>query len=334
VVGYALMAFFLTLPHLRWNDKPWMLLDLPRREFTFFGTTFLPTDTLLLMLLFLSVLTGIFLLTALFGRAWCGWGCPQTVYMEFVFRPIERLFEGGERLARMDAEQGKFHAARWLKHAIYARASRSCSRNTFLAYFVGTDALFRWMMQSPLEHPDAVPRDGRDDGWPSSSTSGTSASRPVSWPALRPLAVGAARQAVADRRVRLQPRRAARAMARRARASAIASTCNACVNTCPTGSTSAMGCRWSASTARSAWMPAMRIMEKVGKPTGLIRYSSQAALAGQAAAGVACAHRAVPAGLHALHRGLHLAGGEQGSPRTSRCSARLGAPYTVDATAA
>src|SRR5574339_678847 len=56
-----------------------MLLDLPRRQFTIFGTTFLPADTLLFMLLFLTVAIGIFLLTALFGRVWCGWGCPQTV---------------------------------------------------------------------------------------------------------------------------------------------------------------------------------------------------------------------------------------------------------------
>ena len=87
-VAYALIALFLLIPHLRANGKPWMLLDLPRREFTFFGTTFLPTDTLLLMLLFVSVLIGVFLLTALFGRVWCGWGCPQTVWMEFIFRPL------------------------------------------------------------------------------------------------------------------------------------------------------------------------------------------------------------------------------------------------------
>ena len=58
--------------------------------------TFLPTDTLLFMLLLhRASRSAIFLLTALFGRVWCGWACPQTVYMEFLFRPIERCFEGG-----------------------------------------------------------------------------------------------------------------------------------------------------------------------------------------------------------------------------------------------
>jgi len=117
-VGYALIALFLALPHLRMRGKPWMLLDLPHREFTFFGVTFLPTDTLLLMLLFVSTLIGIFLLTALFGRVWCGWGCPQTVWMEFIFRPLERLIEGGTNASRrLDRERQHLAPRRLLKYA-------------------------------------------------------------------------------------------------------------------------------------------------------------------------------------------------------------------------
>src|SRR4051812_33610480 len=76
VVAYALMALFLAIPYLRVGGKPAVLLDLPRRHFTLLGTTFLPTDTLLLMLLLVSVIVSIFLVTALFGRVWCGWACP------------------------------------------------------------------------------------------------------------------------------------------------------------------------------------------------------------------------------------------------------------------
>ncbi|MEZ4456633.1 MAG: 4Fe-4S binding protein [Gemmatimonadales bacterium] len=83
VVAYLLMFVFFIIPYIPINGKPAILLDLPRREFTILGTTFLPTDTLLFMLLAVSTLIAIFLLTALFGRVWCGWGCPQTVYMEF-----------------------------------------------------------------------------------------------------------------------------------------------------------------------------------------------------------------------------------------------------------
>ncbi len=147
VVGYTLIAFFCTLPHLRIAGKPPILLDLVHREFTFFGVTLYPTDTLLFALLMLSVFLSVFFLTALFGRVWCGWGCPQTVYLEFVYRPIERFFEGTPgRKAKKGA---------WRKPAklvTYLLISFLLA-NTFIAYFVGTDNLFEWMTGSPFTHP-------------------------------------------------------------------------------------------------------------------------------------------------------------------------------------
>ena len=93
-VAWGLILVFTLIPFVRVNDGPLVLLDLTTRRFIIFGATFLPTDTLLLALFMVGVFVTIFLLTAMFGRVWCGWGCPQTVYLEFVFRPIERLFEG------------------------------------------------------------------------------------------------------------------------------------------------------------------------------------------------------------------------------------------------
>ncbi|HEX5580846.1 MAG TPA: 4Fe-4S binding protein, partial [Gemmatimonadaceae bacterium] len=153
VVAYALMVLFFAIPHIRVNGRPLVLLDLPRREFTLFGTTFLPTDTLLFMLLLLSIVVTIFLLTALFGRVWCGWGCPQTVYMEFLFRPIERLFEGGYLGSRqLDRERRRLDPRRLAKYAVYLVLALFLA-HTFLAYFVGTEALSEWMRRSPAEHP-------------------------------------------------------------------------------------------------------------------------------------------------------------------------------------
>lgn len=147
IVGYGLILFFCGLPHLRINGKPPILLDLLHREFTFFGVTLYPTDTLLFALLMLVVFLSIFFLTALFGRVWCGWGCPQTVYLEFVYRPIERFFEG--------APGRKRKTGAWRKPAklvMYLLVSFLLA-NTFIAYFVGTDDLFRWMRGSPFTHP-------------------------------------------------------------------------------------------------------------------------------------------------------------------------------------
>lgn len=147
------MLLFFGIPYIQLNDRPLILLDIVKREFTLFGATFLPTDTLLFMLLLLSVVVTIFLLTALFGRVWCGWGCPQTVYMEFLFRPIERLLEGGRSGSlAMDREGRHFHPRRVLKYAIYFVLALFLA-HTFLAYFVGVEALAVWVRRSPFEHP-------------------------------------------------------------------------------------------------------------------------------------------------------------------------------------
>lgn len=139
--GYFLIALFTAIPYLSMNGKPLILLDLPRREFTLFGTTFLPTETPLLMLLLVSIVVGVFLLTALFGRVWCGWACPQTVYMEFLFRPIERLFEGPPGLRRQ-IDRGGISGRRLLKNLVFLLLSIFLT-HTFLGYFVGVTELFQ-----------------------------------------------------------------------------------------------------------------------------------------------------------------------------------------------
>ena len=151
IVAYGLIALYAVLPHLRIDGKPFVLLDVAARRFTIFGYTFLPTDTLLLALLMVGGLLGFFLATALVGRIWCGWACPQTVYLEFLFRPIERLIEGtGGRGGRARKPPGAARIA--LKYAIYFVLALFLA-NTFLAYFVGTEALATWMTSSPVEHP-------------------------------------------------------------------------------------------------------------------------------------------------------------------------------------
>jgi cytochrome c oxidase accessory protein FixG len=280
-VAYALIALFLAIPHLRANGKPWMLLDLPRREFTFFGTTFLPTDTLLLMLLLVSVLVGIFLLTALFGRVWCGWACPQTVWMEFLFRPVERWLEGGWNASRvLDRDRRWFAPRRLLKYAVYAVLAVVLG-NTFLAYFVGTDALREWVTRSPLEHPTpflvmAVTSLGvfLDFTWFREQT------------CLVACPYGRWQSALLDRQslivaydpVRGEPRgRGARARA----GLGDCVDCRACVLTCPTGIDIRDGLQMECIHCTQCADACDEIMAKVGRPPGLIRYASQDAIAGK-----------------------------------------------------
>lgn len=136
IVGYALIALFAALPFIEIGGRPALLLDLVTREMSLFGMVFRPSDGFLLMLLGLTVVIAVFLVTALFGRVWCGWGCPQTVYLELVYRPIERLTKGRPVL----------------KWAIYIALSFAVA-NIFLAYFVGVARLRTWVIGSPLDHP-------------------------------------------------------------------------------------------------------------------------------------------------------------------------------------
>jgi len=281
IVGYALIAFFITLPHLRWMGKPLILLDVPRREFTLLGNTFLPTDTLILMLLLGSAVIAVFLFSALFGRVWCGWGCPQTVYMEFVFRPIERLLEGGRSGSlAMDKANGVMSPRRILKYLIYIPISLVLA-HTFLAYFVGTDTLARWVRLSPYEHPTPFLVMAVttllifiDFGWFREQT------------CLIACPYGRWQSALIDKRslivaydaVRGEPRRAG---SNRENAGDCVS-CNACVVTCPTGIDIRNGLQMECVHCTQCIDACDHVMVALDKPKGLIRYASQEGLAGRA----------------------------------------------------
>lgn len=151
-VAWALIVVFALVPWTTFDGLPTVLLDVVDRKFVFFGAVFRPTETLLFALAFIALFVGVFLLTALFGRVWCGWACPQTVYMEFVYRPLERLFLGR---AAAGAKSG---APAWRRVAMYAAYVLVSAHlaNTFLAWFVGADRLTDWIFTStPFTHPVA-----------------------------------------------------------------------------------------------------------------------------------------------------------------------------------
>lgn len=292
-VAYLLIAIFTLIPYLTYNDRPLILLDLPARRFTLFGHTFLPTDTLLLALLAVGVFLTVFFVTALFGRIWCGWACPQTVYMEFLFRPVERLFDGAPGRVRTGGFRGS-SLAKLIKYAVYFFAAAFLA-HTFLAYFVGVEQLRHWIFGSPLDHPIGfgvvvvvTALMMFDFGFFREQV------------CLVACPYGRFQSALLDRhsliisydRKRGEPRGKARRKAATpveltvgasdaAQALGDCIDCHLCVTTCPTGIDIRNGLQMECIGCAQCIDACDAVMTKIDRPKGLIRYSSQAAMAGE-----------------------------------------------------
>jgi cytochrome c oxidase accessory protein FixG len=110
---WATQLFFYGVPWLQWNDRQAMLFDLASRRFYIFGFVLYPQDFIYLTALLIISAYALFLFTAVAGRLWCGFACPQTVYTE-VFLWLERQFEG-DRMKRMKLDAGPWTAEKWLR---------------------------------------------------------------------------------------------------------------------------------------------------------------------------------------------------------------------------
>lgn len=284
VVGYLLIAIFTLLPHIRIGGKPAIFLDIAHREFTFFGKTLLATDTILLALFIVTTFVSIFLVTALLGRVWCGWGCPQTVYMELVYRPIERLFDGSP--GRGGAPGKKRTVPRTiLKYAVYVAISAFLA-HTFLAYFVGTEALAQWVLESPTKHWGGF-----------LVVLLTTALMTFDFAYFREqlcivaCPYGRFQSVMLDRDSliisydarRGEPRGRGRARAGGDSERGDCVDCGLCVDTCPTGIDIRDGLKMECIACAQCIDACDRVMTKIKRPRGLIRYSSQARMAGERA---------------------------------------------------
>ncbi|MCM2324679.1 MAG: cytochrome c oxidase accessory protein CcoG, partial [Oligoflexia bacterium] len=157
VVYDVLLVIFLALPWLRIGGQPVVLLDIPRRRFSLFGETFWAHDAPILLFVLGGFVLALVLATAVWGRVWCGWACPQTVFIDGVFRRLERWIEG-HAFERRRRDEGPWTldkgARRIVKWAAFVAVSLVIA-HTFLAYFVGTDELGRMLRGSPGQYPAA-----------------------------------------------------------------------------------------------------------------------------------------------------------------------------------
>jgi cytochrome c oxidase accessory protein FixG len=154
ILSWFLVAFLFAAPFVRVEGQQLVLLDFLERRFVVFGLVFWPQDFYIVVLLALTVLFTLALSTAAVGRIWCGWLCPQTVFMEMVFRKIEYLIEGSAAEQLRRSRGPLTYDTLWrrvVKHGIFFGLSFVIA-NVFLAYIIGSDELLTIVTDPPSAH--------------------------------------------------------------------------------------------------------------------------------------------------------------------------------------
>ncbi|MGW9685189.1 cytochrome c oxidase accessory protein CcoG [Flagellimonas sp. 2504JD1-5] len=153
-VSYGLLLFLFASPFLKINGHQFLLFNVLERRFNIFGFPFWPQDFHLVVVSMIAGVIFIALFTVAYGRIFCGWMCPQTIFMEMVFRRIEFWIDG-DRGAQMRLDKSPWNAKkirkRLLKWTIFFIISFLIA-NIFLAYLIGSDELIRYIFDGPMAH--------------------------------------------------------------------------------------------------------------------------------------------------------------------------------------
>jgi cytochrome c oxidase accessory protein FixG len=154
LVSYFLIVFFLAAPFIKINGNQFLMFNVLERRFNIFGFPFWPQDFYLFVISMIIGLVALALFTVAFGRIFCGWICPQTIFMEMVFRRIEYWIEG-DRGAQIRLQKQNWDAEKirkkGLKLLIFLIISFLIS-NVFTAFLVGSDYLFQMIQEGPKAH--------------------------------------------------------------------------------------------------------------------------------------------------------------------------------------
>lgn len=154
ITSYFLLVLLFGLPHIKVNGEQFLLFNVLERKFIIFGNIFWPQDFYIFALASILGVVFIILFTIIFGRIFCGWVCPQTIFMEMVFRRIEYWIEGDytrqKKLDKQAWDKEKI-TKRVAKHSIFWIISFFIA-NTFLAYIISSDELLKIQTDSVGEH--------------------------------------------------------------------------------------------------------------------------------------------------------------------------------------
>lgn len=153
-VSYALLLFLIAAPFIKVKGNQFLLFNVLERRFNIFGFPFWPQDFHLFVISMIIGVVFVTLFTVVFGRIFCGWICPQTIFMEMVFRKIEYWIEGDRgKQIRLDKQPWNVEKIRkrLLKWALFFVISFLIA-NVFLAYLIGSDRLINYIFSSPSEN--------------------------------------------------------------------------------------------------------------------------------------------------------------------------------------
>jgi len=153
-VSYGLLTFLIASPFLKVNGNQFLMFNVLERRFNIFGFPFYPQDFHLFVISMIIGVIFVALFTVAFGRIFCGWMCPQTIFMEMVFRRIEYWIDGDRgaqiKLDRQpwNAEKIRKRTTKWLVFFLIS----FLIANVFLAYLIGSDRLIQYITDGPLRH--------------------------------------------------------------------------------------------------------------------------------------------------------------------------------------
>lgn len=285
ILAYTLVVLLFAGPFLRIGGEPLLMINLPDRRFVFFGNTFWPQDFLIFVLGFLAFILFVILFTVAFGRLFCGWVCPQTVFMEHVFRQIEYFIEGDWK------QQQALNKAPWtgskiwkktVKHAVFF-AIAFLIGNTFLAYIVGSDELLSIIREPATEHLGGLSAMFLFSG---AFYGNFAFFREQACTTVCPY--GRLQGVLLDRKSIViaydYVRGEVRGLFRKGEVRSEANKgdcidCRACVHVCPTGIDIRNGTQLECVNCTACIDACDHMMTSVGLPTGLIRFASEAQIA-------------------------------------------------------
>ncbi len=282
-VYWALILIYLVLPWFYINGKPALLIDITQREFTLLGFTLHGMEPILFFLMLVAALFFIAFITSLLGRVWCGWACPQTVFIQAIFLGIERLVEGRayqREVLEASAWTLSKITKRLVKWLLYVLVSLHIA-HTFIGYFVGPRELFWITLETPLSHPTlfAVTMIFSlvvlfDFGWFREQFCLVA----CPYGRIQSVMMDENSLVVAYDAKRGEPRRGS--VARSSEGDCV--NCYHCVKVCPTGIDIRRGTQLECIACTQCIDACDEIMAKLKKPKGLIRYSSDRELQGNA----------------------------------------------------